>query len=191
MSSPPPATWKPRRRRSGGAARTEPQGWSGQRLTRAGPWFPGGAAGRADRAASGLDIDLATDMHAVSLERHETDIAIRLNRPDDGDVIARPLTTIGYGFYGTPAACRRMRMALSRPSSASTKPTPSTRGDMDEAAVSPRPAGVSRQQPARPGDRRTLGRRDRSAPALYRTHRYRLAAMPAGADPAVARRVGS
>lgn len=56
----------------------------------------------------GLDIDLATDMHAVSLERHETDIAIRLNRPDDGDVIAKPLTTIGYGFYGTPAACRQI-----------------------------------------------------------------------------------
>lgn len=56
----------------------------------------------------GLDIDLATDMRAVSLERHETDIAIRLNRPDDGDVIARPLISIAYGFYGTPAECRRV-----------------------------------------------------------------------------------
>lgn len=53
----------------------------------------------------GLDIDLATDIRAVSLERHETDIAIRLSRPEDGDVIARQLLTIGYGFYGTPAAC--------------------------------------------------------------------------------------
>lgn len=52
-----------------------------------------------------LDIDLATDIRAVSLERYEADIAIRLSRPTDGDVIARPLVTLGYGFYGTAAAC--------------------------------------------------------------------------------------
>ena len=57
-----------------------------------------------------LDIDLATDIRAVSLERHEADIAIRLSRPADGDVIARPLATIGYGFYGTPAACARIEL---------------------------------------------------------------------------------
>ena len=56
----------------------------------------------------GLDIDLATDMRAVSLERHETDVAIRLNRPEDGDIIAKPLISIGYGFYGTPEACRHV-----------------------------------------------------------------------------------
>ncbi|MFC5069215.1 LysR family transcriptional regulator [Flaviflagellibacter deserti] len=53
----------------------------------------------------GLDIDLATDLRAVSLERHETDIAIRLGRPQDSYLIARQLATIGYGFYGTPAVC--------------------------------------------------------------------------------------
>lgn len=55
-----------------------------------------------------LDIDLATDIRAVSLERHETDIAIRLTRPEDGDVIARRLATIAYGFYATPALCQRL-----------------------------------------------------------------------------------
>ncbi len=55
----------------------------------------------------GLDIDLATDIRSISLERHEADIAIRFGRPEDGDVIARPLVKIGYGFYGTPAACER------------------------------------------------------------------------------------
>jgi molybdate transport repressor ModE-like protein len=55
-----------------------------------------------------LDIDLATDIRGVSLERHEADIAIRLGRPDDGDVMARPLVTIGYGFYGTPEACEHV-----------------------------------------------------------------------------------
>jgi len=56
----------------------------------------------------GLDIDLATDFRSVSLERHKTDIAIRLSRPEDGDIIARPLVTVGYGFYGTPDLCARI-----------------------------------------------------------------------------------
>ena len=55
-----------------------------------------------------LDIDLAADLRVVSLERHETDIAVRLGRPQDGDVVARPLVTMGYGFYGTAKTCRRV-----------------------------------------------------------------------------------
>ncbi|WP_368309070.1 LysR family transcriptional regulator [Luteibacter sp. CQ10] len=53
-----------------------------------------------------LDIDLAPALRSVSLERHEADIALRFDQPRDGDVIARPLTTVGYGFYGTEEACR-------------------------------------------------------------------------------------
>lgn len=53
-----------------------------------------------------LDIDLAPALRSVSLERHEADIAVRFDQPRDGDVIARPLTTVGYGFYGTEDACR-------------------------------------------------------------------------------------
>lgn len=56
----------------------------------------------------GLDIDLATDLRSVSLERHETDIAIRVDRPLDGDFVARPLGIMAYGFYGTPSLCERM-----------------------------------------------------------------------------------
>ena len=52
-----------------------------------------------------LDIDLAPALRSISLERHEADIAIRFDKPEDGDVIARPLTTVGYGFYGTEEAC--------------------------------------------------------------------------------------
>jgi DNA-binding transcriptional LysR family regulator len=57
---------------------------------------------------AGLDIDLATNLRSVSLERHEADIAIRVSRPEDGDVIAKSLVNIGYGFYGTEDACRRV-----------------------------------------------------------------------------------
>ena len=53
-----------------------------------------------------LDIELAANHRFISLERHEADIAIRFRRPVDGDVVARPLVTVGYGFYGTDAACR-------------------------------------------------------------------------------------
>ncbi|WP_416758904.1 LysR family transcriptional regulator [Roseateles sp. So40a] len=52
-----------------------------------------------------LDIDLATDLRAVSLDRHKADIAVRLSRPRDGDYIAQPLGTMGFGCYGTPARC--------------------------------------------------------------------------------------
>jgi len=53
-----------------------------------------------------LDIDLAPALRSVSLERHEADIALRFDKPKDGDVIARQVATIGYGFYGTEVACR-------------------------------------------------------------------------------------
>ena len=53
----------------------------------------------------GLDLDLATDLRAVSLDRHKADIAVRLTRPKDGDFIVKPLGTMGFGFYGTPAIC--------------------------------------------------------------------------------------
>ncbi|OWT77480.1 MULTISPECIES: LysR family transcriptional regulator [unclassified Achromobacter] len=56
----------------------------------------------------GLDIDLAADVRAISLDRHVADIAIRLGRPTDGDVIAKPLGSMAYGFYGTPELCRRI-----------------------------------------------------------------------------------
>lgn len=53
-----------------------------------------------------LDIDLASALRSVSLDRHEADIAIRFDLPQDGDILARSLTTVGYGFYGTPEVCR-------------------------------------------------------------------------------------
>src|ERR1700744_1195744 len=55
----------------------------------------------------GLDIDLAADLRHVSLERHVTDIAIRLDRPDDGDFLAKLIGRIAYGFYGTERVCEQ------------------------------------------------------------------------------------
>jgi len=53
----------------------------------------------------GLDIDLATDVRSISLDRHQADIAVRLGRPQDGDVIAKPLGLMASGLYGAAAVC--------------------------------------------------------------------------------------
>ncbi len=69
-----------------------------------------------------LDIELATDMRAISLERREADIAVRFGRPKDGDVIAKRLATVGFGFYATGewrqrvgTGSRRFLWGLTRP----------------------------------------------------------------------------
>ena len=56
----------------------------------------------------GLDIDLATEFRHVSLEKRETDIALRMSQPLDGDVIAKQLVALGYGFYGSAEQCRKL-----------------------------------------------------------------------------------
>jgi DNA-binding transcriptional LysR family regulator len=58
---------------------------------------------------SGLDLELATDLRQVSLERREADIALRFGRPQDGDLLARHLVTFGYGFYASSEWRRRIR----------------------------------------------------------------------------------
>src|ERR1700761_6273601 len=56
----------------------------------------------------GIDIEVATDLRVISLERREADLSLRLGRPEDGDVIARHLVTVGYGFYASPEWCQRI-----------------------------------------------------------------------------------
>lgn len=55
----------------------------------------------------GLALDMATNLRSVSLERHETDIAIRIGRLQDSNLIARRLVSLNYGFYATSAMCKR------------------------------------------------------------------------------------
>jgi molybdate transport repressor ModE-like protein len=56
----------------------------------------------------GLDIEVAMDVRAVSLERREADIALRFGRPKYGDLIAKRVVTFGYGFYGSAKWRRRI-----------------------------------------------------------------------------------
>lgn len=53
-----------------------------------------------------LDVELATDLRVVSLQRREADIAVRMVRPRDSDLVARRLVSVAYGYYGTRAICR-------------------------------------------------------------------------------------
>lgn len=48
-----------------------------------------------------LDLEVIADLRAISLPRHEADVALRLARPQDGDLIARAVATLRHGFYGT------------------------------------------------------------------------------------------
>lgn len=51
-----------------------------------------------------LDLEIVTDNRALSLARREADLAIRLARPQHGDLIGRRLATLGYGLYAAPDA---------------------------------------------------------------------------------------
>lgn len=58
-----------------------------------------------------LDIDLSSDFRAVSLERRETDIALRFGHPKDSDVIATLVVTAGFGFYASARWLKRIEAA--------------------------------------------------------------------------------
>lgn len=56
----------------------------------------------------GIDIDLATNLRSVSLDRHKADIAVRVGRLVDADLIAKSLGGMAFGFYGATAQCERV-----------------------------------------------------------------------------------
>ncbi|PWC34254.1 LysR family transcriptional regulator [Azospirillum sp. TSO35-2] len=55
-------------------------------------------------AHPGLELEVIADNRALSLARREADLAIRLARPQRGDLVGRRLATLGYGLYGAPDA---------------------------------------------------------------------------------------
>ncbi len=54
------------------------------------------------RAHPSLDIDVISDRRAISLQRREADVAVRLARPLEGELRAKRLVGLGFGFYGGP-----------------------------------------------------------------------------------------
>lgn len=60
-----------------------------------------------------IEIALLAESRLFSLARREADIAVRLGRPADADLIGTHLADIGYGFYAT--AEQRMAIAAGAP----------------------------------------------------------------------------
>lgn len=50
----------------------------------------------------GVTIELITDIHTVNLHRRDADLALRMVRPERGNVTLRRLGTLGYGLYRSP-----------------------------------------------------------------------------------------
>ena len=50
-----------------------------------------------------IEIALLAESRLFSLAQREADIAVRLGRPADADLLGTHLADIGYGFYATPA----------------------------------------------------------------------------------------
>jgi DNA-binding transcriptional LysR family regulator len=44
-------------------------------------------------------------VRSISLSRHAADIAVRVGTLVDVDLIAKPVGSMAFGFYGTPAQC--------------------------------------------------------------------------------------
>jgi DNA-binding transcriptional LysR family regulator len=50
-----------------------------------------------------LDVELITEARVMSLSKREADIAVRLGRPKDSDLIARRAAKVVFGYYASPA----------------------------------------------------------------------------------------
>ena len=48
-----------------------------------------------------IDVEIIADRRFMSLPRHEADLALRLGRPKDSELIGRRLLIMGFGFYAT------------------------------------------------------------------------------------------
>jgi DNA-binding transcriptional LysR family regulator len=51
------------------------------------------------RRHPGIDLEVIADSRSLSLAKREADIAIRLTRPESGELFVRRLATMGYGVY--------------------------------------------------------------------------------------------
>ena len=75
------------------------------RLTTAGAMANGYLAGRlADLLAAhaGLEVTLVAESRILSLAQREADIAVRLGRPTDADLVGSHVADIAYGFFAAP-----------------------------------------------------------------------------------------
>jgi DNA-binding transcriptional LysR family regulator len=62
------------------------------------------------RRHPGIDLDIAAAVDPVNLSRREADVALRLSRPEQGNLIARRIADLGHGLYASPQYLERHGM---------------------------------------------------------------------------------
>lgn len=50
----------------------------------------------------GITLELVTDINTLNLHRRDADLALRMVKPERGNVTLRRLGTLGYGLYASP-----------------------------------------------------------------------------------------
>lgn len=55
------------------------------------------------RRHPGLDLELITEARVLSLSRREADMALRMGRPQDSELVGQRVAKIGFAFYAAPA----------------------------------------------------------------------------------------
>lgn len=58
----------------------------------------------------GIDLDIAAAVDRVNLSRREADVALRLFRPEQGNLISRRIGDVGHGLYASAAYIERHGM---------------------------------------------------------------------------------
>jgi DNA-binding transcriptional LysR family regulator len=56
-----------------------------------------------------LDLEIIAERRPISLQRHQSDIALRLGRPERGDLLGRRVARVAYAFYAAPAWRERFK----------------------------------------------------------------------------------
>ncbi|WP_235216162.1 substrate-binding domain-containing protein [Ruegeria halocynthiae] len=59
-----------------------------------------------------LSLEIVTDIATVNLHRRDADIALRMVKPDRGNVSLQRLGTLGFGLYGAPDYVSAQHLAL-------------------------------------------------------------------------------
>jgi DNA-binding transcriptional LysR family regulator len=60
-----------------------------------------------------LDLEIIAEARPISLQRHQSDIALRLGRPERGELLGRCVARVGYGFYAAPVWRDRLKKGAS------------------------------------------------------------------------------
>lgn len=58
------------------------------------------------RRHPGLTVDIVTDISTVNVHRRDADLALRMVKPDRGNVTIQRIGTLGYGLYAAPSYLR-------------------------------------------------------------------------------------